>query len=375
MNTSPRDLTAPVPPAHVLVVDDVPQNLVAMEALLRAPGLRVLTASNAEQALELLLTHDVALALLDVQMPETDGFALAELMRGAQRTCHVPIIFLTAAPLDVARPFRGYEAGAVDFLLKPVDPVIIQSKVKVFVDLYEQRRQLDCKNAELEQLIQLQDTFSAVLTHDLRTPLSAIVMSAEVLTRTTSDDMVKATAGRITRSSRRMARMIEQLLDFSRIRSGGLRLQSSLQDLGALCSTVISEIQQARPDTRIDVTAEGDLRCHVDGDRVMQMLSNLVGNAVQHGLPQAPVQVVLDGREDDLLRVRVSNAGDLAQIHIDSLFQPFRSGAGGESSGLGLGLYIAHEFAVRHGGGLRGWSEDGQVHFELTLPRQETPAC
>jgi PAS domain S-box-containing protein len=129
-------------PVKVLAVDDVAENLLALDALLKDQGVELLTARSGMEALELLLVHDVALALLDVQMPGMDGFELAELMRGTERTRRVPIIFLTAVATDERRKFRGYEAGAVDYLLKPVDPQIVRNKVAIFVELYAQRREL-----------------------------------------------------------------------------------------------------------------------------------------------------------------------------------------------------------------------------------------
>lgn len=132
----------PPEPVKILAVDDVPENLVALEALLRRGDVELLQARSATEALELLLVHDVALALLDVQMPGMDGFELAELMRGTERTRRVPIIFLTAVATDERRTFRGYEAGAVDYLFKPVDPHIVRSKVDIFVELFRQRREL-----------------------------------------------------------------------------------------------------------------------------------------------------------------------------------------------------------------------------------------
>ncbi|WP_066723130.1 response regulator [Sphingomonas pituitosa] len=129
-------------PVKVLAVDDVPENLIALEALLAQDGLELLTAASGMEALELLLVHDVALALLDVQMPGMDGFELAELMRGTERTRRVPIIFLTAVATDERRRFRGYETGAVDYLLKPVDPQIVRNKVEIFVELARQRQEI-----------------------------------------------------------------------------------------------------------------------------------------------------------------------------------------------------------------------------------------
>ncbi|HTG37177.1 response regulator [Sphingomonas sp.] len=129
-------------PVTILAVDDVEENLTALEALLGSDEVVIKKARSGMEALELLLVEDVALALLDVQMPGMDGFELAELMRGTERTRRVPIIFLTAVATDERRTFRGYETGAIDYLLKPVDTQIVRSKVAVFVELFRQRREL-----------------------------------------------------------------------------------------------------------------------------------------------------------------------------------------------------------------------------------------
>jgi phosphoserine phosphatase RsbU/P len=136
-------------PVTFLLVDDLEENLLALEALLRREGVRLLKARSGREALEALLVHEVALALIDVQMPEMDGFELAELIRGSERTCQVPIIFVTAAGGEPQRRFRGYEAGAVDFLYKPIEPHVLQSKANVFFELSAQRQQLA---AQVKQL-------------------------------------------------------------------------------------------------------------------------------------------------------------------------------------------------------------------------------
>jgi two-component system cell cycle response regulator len=150
-------------PAKVLVVDDLEDNLLTTQVLLERPGLVVLTSSSADGALDLLAQHEVALALLDVQMPRVNGFELAERMRTDDRTRSVPIIFITANRIDPTRTFQGYAAGAVDFLIKPVDTRVLESKVGVFVELYHQRRQLRERNAELERLLRINQTMSAEL--------------------------------------------------------------------------------------------------------------------------------------------------------------------------------------------------------------------
>jgi len=137
-------------PINFLIVDDLEENLLSLAALLQRDGLVFLKARSGDEALELLLKNDVALALLDVQMPGMDGFALAEFMRGSERARHIPIIFLTAGTADTQRRFRGYEAGAVDFIQKPIEADILRSKAEVFFDLYQQRRQLQVQRDALE---------------------------------------------------------------------------------------------------------------------------------------------------------------------------------------------------------------------------------
>ena len=125
-----------------LLVDDLPENLLSLEALLQRDELMLLKARSGDEALELLLQHDVALALIDVQMPGLNGFELAELMRGNERTRRVPIIFVTAGANSAERRFQGYEAGAVDFIQKPIEPDILRSKAAIFAELYRQRQMI-----------------------------------------------------------------------------------------------------------------------------------------------------------------------------------------------------------------------------------------
>jgi len=147
----------------LLLVDDLEDNLVAMEALLRDPGLRLLKARSGEAALELLLVNEVALALVDVQMPDMDGFELAELMRGSERTKHVPIVFVTAGAHDRKRLFQGYDSGAVDFLYKPIEPHILTNKAAVFVELFRQKQEL-ARESALQSAIFNSANFSSIAT-------------------------------------------------------------------------------------------------------------------------------------------------------------------------------------------------------------------
>ncbi len=359
----------------ILAVDDIEQNIIALEALIYRPGLQLLRANSGAQALELLLENDVALALVDVQMPNMDGFTLAEFMRGSPRTRHVPIIFLTATDRNSNRTFRGYEAGAVDFLYKPFDPHILRSKIEAFVQLQHQKQQLAEQLEQLTQLLRTNELFIAVLGHDLRNPLSAIMNTTEVLLRTNTDPALHSSITRIKNSSNRMSRLVKQLLDIARIRSGTLELTPKTLDLGTLCSTIIDEFELGDAPQHATLERVGDLVGYWDTDRLSQVLSNLLGNAIQHGTPEQPITVKIDGSQPNELTLRVRNAGTIpADVH-SRLFQPFSTAAHArEGSGLGLGLYIAKELVRRHHGNMDLYSNtDGQVVFSITLPRRYSP--
>lgn len=353
-------------PAKVLAVDDVRENLVALEAVLKGADVQLLCASSGEQALELLLEHDVAVALLDVQMPGMDGFELAELMRGSPRTRQIPIIFVTAAPRDLERVFRGYEAGAVDFLNKPLNADVLRSKVAVFVELHQQRRQLAEQVVQLRQALALNEAFVAVLGHDLRNPLTAVLTGAMMLERRASDESARRAAERVVRSTHRMRRLIDQLLCFARVRAGQpLPLAPVATDLREVLAHVLEEYAEADV-ARVAVDIVGEPCGTWDPDRLLQAISNLVGNALKHGAPEQPVRVRVDGARPDEVRIVVANAGAISGVQLPRIFEPFASGSGG----LGLGLYIVRTFSEAHGGHVLVSSSEAEgTRFEIRLPR------
>eukprot|EP01133_Synstelium_polycarpum_P017207 gene17207-20508_t len=363
-------VTAPI---HILVVDDIAQNLTAAEAVLAGPGIVILKAASGAEALELLLTHEVALALIDVQMPQMDGFELAELIRGSERTRSIPLIFLTAASREPSYSFRGYEAGAVDFLYKPIDVKALQSKVAVLVQLYQQKRELSAQLDELKHALHLNELFTAVLGHDLRTPLSVVMNGAMLLPMMSDHPKVVVTAQRIESSAKRMARMVDQLLDLARIRSGTMELRSSMHDYLALARAIVDEFDTAAQAAPVEVSSIGELHGQCDAGLLSQVISNLLCNAITHGEPGAPVQLALDGRAADSIELRIVNRGVIPASLLPTLFEPFQQA--GEKrrtgQGLGLGLYTANMFVKAHGGTveLSSTATQGTV-VTVRIPRQ-----
>src|SRR5450631_1532474 len=329
-------------PIKFLLVDDKTENLFALEAIIRREGLEVLLARSGSDALGLLLVHDVSLALLDVQMPVMDGFELAELMRGVERTKRVPIIFVTAGTRDPQRMFKGYESGAVDFLFKPIDPHILKSKADVFFDLARERR-------EVSQALRLNEMFVGILGHDLRNPLGALMVGAELLGREIVDEAQLRTVRRMTAAGHRMTEMIEQLLDLTRARlAGGLGLWCARKhlDLGELVQRAVDELRPTNPDREIVIEADGDCTTWGDPDRLLQLFSNLVGNAVHHGTQGGRVSLGIAGGEREIV-IRIRNGGVIPSELLPAIFEPFRGRTTGSSrpAGLGLGLFISQPIA------------------------------
>lgn len=359
-------------PVNVLVVDDTEKNLIATEALLAHPGLHIVTARSGLVALELLLEQEFALALIDVNMPEMDGFELAALMRGNTRTKSIPLIFVTAALQESGRAFRGYEAGAVDFLNKPVDPNILRSKVEVFVELYRQRKQLELNAFELKKALSVNEMYNDVLGHDLRSPLQAILNGAELIIRRPDHPNVLSTANIIKSSGLRMANMVNQLLDLARARSGDFRLHLSESDYRIVCEQIVQEYTVPGMADLIDISVGGDTTGTFDKDRVGQVFSNLIGNAVQHRIPDTMIRVRIDGTDENEIVIQVLNDGHIAGSDLDKIFEPYHSASRERqgTSGLGLGLYIVKQLVAAHHGeiGARCNDEEG-ICFEIRMPR------
>ena len=210
------------------------------------------------------------------------------------------------------------------------------------------------------------------ISHDLRTPLMSISAAATVLKRQPDTDRVAVLADRVLSSSQRMGRMIEDLLDVTRIRhAGGLALQLGRADMQSIVQRTLDEVQTSFPDRNIESVLQGDMAGVWDSERLCQVATNIVGNAIHHGAPDQPVRVAVDGTQASVVTVAVSNGGTIAPELLPHLFDPFRGRdrAPGRDQGLGLGLFIAHQVVRAHGGRIDVHSQDGTTRFVVELPR------
>ncbi|WP_165224590.1 hybrid sensor histidine kinase/response regulator [Affinirhizobium pseudoryzae] len=370
-------------PVKFLLVDDLPENLLSLEALLRREDLHLLKARSGDEALELLLHHDVALALIDVQMPGLNGFELAELMRGNERTRRIPIIFVTAGSHSPERRFQGYEAGAVDFIQKPIEPDILRSKTEVFFELYRQRQKIaeqrDTLHEQAEALRladKRKDEFLAVLAHELRNPLAALHGGLKLLLRKPDGPQAEKISGLMEGQMAHLVRLIDDLLDISRITKGKIELRRSAFDLK---TAVLAALEMAQP----AIEAKGHrLTAHIpahpvdvfaDQVRITQCIANILTNAAKYTPDGGEIEISMQERGNEVSITVQDNGLGLTPESTASIFRLFEQvddHLEHAHGGLGIGLALVKQLVELHGGTVSAASDGpGQgSRFTLTVP-------
>ncbi len=500
--------------SSILLVDDHPSNLLALEAILEPLGQRLVKASSGVEALRHLLNEDFAVILLDVQMPGLDGFETARLVRQRQRSRYTPIIFLTAHSREEADQVHGYEHGAVDYVVKPFNPDVLRWKVEVFVTLQLQQRQLQQQEAalwklerevltrqseqrfrtlvdalplfvwamlpdgaitytnrcwleyaglsprqgrswetidtllhhedlpraraawaqaqrteraieveyrlrredgvyrwflgrmlpewdeqgvlsgwvlsatdiedsrraieELRATSEAKDVFLTMAAHELRTPLQAARGFVHLARKKGGPGLepgVERALQGLARSVDRMARLVENLLDVGRLQSGDLGLETHPVDLHGLLREVAEHLQSLQENRRIEVRAPQGLMLEGDRERLDQVFTNLLSNALRYS-PEGGAIIVEAREEKGQLHITVRDHGlGIPPDKLPVIFERFGRAHGTSYGGLGLGLTIARGIVERHGG--RIWAEstgragEGST-FHVVLPRHRS---
>ena len=376
----------------ILLVDDEPRNLDALESILDEPAYNLLRAADADQALRILLEHDVAVIVLDIKMPGMSGFELAHVIKSTRKFRQVPILFLTAYLVDDTDIIAGYGAGGVDYLTKPVNPQILRHKVAAFADLFRKTRALAELNEKLEERVRertgelerseialraaaaQKDEFLAVLAHELRNPLAPLRTGLDLLLGAPTQPPPPRVLAAMNRQLDHMVRLIDDLLDISRISRGVLELKKQRVDLAAVMQAAVENVepQLANKKVMISVDIPRSVVAHVDGTRVAQIVGNLLHNSVKFTSAGCRVDVSLAARDGNAV-VRVADTGVGIPVDLlDRVFDMFvrvESGARADQ-GLGIGLALARRLAEMHGGTLvatSGGEGQGAV-FTLTLP-------
>ncbi|HEX2657471.1 MAG TPA: ATP-binding protein [Polyangia bacterium] len=342
----------------VLVVDDIEANVIAMEALLSTLDCEVVRARTGNEALRWLLKRDFAVMLLDVQMPEMDGFEVARYARDNPSTRDVPIVFVTAMHETPDNLLRGYGSGAVDVLFKPVNPHVVRSKVQIFLDLHLGRRRLrDEIEAHKATLAEL-EAFNYSVSHDLRAPLRPLDGFSASLLEDYGDKLDEKGVRHLTRireAALRMGQLIEDLLALSRVSRQDLRRQPV--DLPAIVESIVAELRAAEPTREVALVC-GPVPAAQGDPRLLRIaLENLLRNAWKftQKSPTARIEFGALPGPEPVYFVRDDGVG-FDPTFSDKLFEPFqRLHRAADFEGTGIGLAIVNRIVRRHGG--RVWAE------------------
>ncbi|HEY0828395.1 MAG TPA: ATP-binding protein [Bacilli bacterium] len=353
--------------AKVLVVDDREENLFAMEKILQTLGCEIYKAHSGNEAMSFTLRHDFALILLDVNMPEMNGFELAEILRSNKKTKLLPIIFVTAINKEDTSVYKGYETGAVDFLFKPVNTDILLSKVKVFIELDLQKKSLESVKTELEssnKALRVKSEFLAMMSHEIRTPMNGVIGITDLLLELKLEPEQRKYAEIIRNSSNALMSLINNILDYSKIESGKMELEQEPFELLSLVQETFELFTAAALERGLNMEYHIDEKLPqlVAGDvtRLRQVLINLIGNAVKFtksgGIYVTINQVSLQGDSLEIEFVIKDSGIGIPPLKMADLFKPFSqldSSMARKYGGTGLGLAICKTLVELMGGTIR----------------------
>jgi signal transduction histidine kinase len=372
----------------ILLVDDKPENLQALTALINSPKLHILTAQSGEEALSLLIDHKFAVALIDVQMPGMSGFELARLIRGRRNFRDLPIIFVTAGEHNQKEVFEGYEKGAVDFLHKPLDPHVVRSKINVFVELDLSRKTLRKRLAELaklkeeaEQANRFKSRFLANVSHEIRTPLSAIIGLTELANNQQIEELERSQyLQTIIENGHHLQTLINDILDLSKIESGNLRIEKTQTQVDKVLAEVenifISKARSKNIGLTVQQASSLPQLITTDPVKLKQILVNIVGNAVkftESGMVEihAGLATIRESPQTPQLEIRVKDSGcGIPDDMLEKIFHPFQQGDSSNSrnyGGTGLGLSISRSLCRVLGGDLISRNRDDRNGAEFII--------
>lgn len=404
----------------LLLVDDRPENLVALQAILEPLGQTLILAHSGEEALKCVLQHEFACILLDVQMPEMNGFDAAQIIKSREKSRYIPIIFLSAINKEDSYVFKGYSMGAVDYVFKPFNPDVLRSKVAVFVDLYlkqqqlmeqaelladsqrremelehraelleteaksaaqlaELNKQLQDRQKALEQAMGVRNRFYASMSHELRTPINAVIGYSTLMIDNIYgplNEKQREGLQRTLRAARHLLELVNDVLDLSKIEAGKIELSMQEVNIASLIEDLFVTVRPLADEHGSKLSfeqPEQPISIVTDPRRVRQILLNLLSNAIKFGLQQ-PITVECSRKPDGGVSISVVDHGEgIAEEDQPRIFEEFVQVSPTQQLGTGLGLPISRRLATLLDGSLDVESKAGVgSRFTLNLPVEGT---
>jgi len=405
----------------LLLVDDRPENLLALQAILEPLGQLLISAHSGEEALKAVLQHEFACILLDVQMPEMNGFDAAQIIKSREKSRYIPIIFLSAINKEDSYVFKGYSMGAVDYVFKPFNPEVLRSKVAVFVDLYlkqqqimeqaelladserrelelqhraelleaeaksaaqlsELNRQLKDRQRELEQAMGVRNRFYASMSHELRTPINAVIGYSTLLIDNIYgplNEKQREGLQRTLRAARHLLELVNDVLDLSKIEAGKIELALQPVNIPGLIEDLFVTVRPLADEYGTQLSFEKpaeSLSVVTDPRRVRQILLNLLSNAIKFGR-QKPIRVECSQDSGRGVSIAVIDQGEgITREDQSRIFEEFVQVSPTQQLGTGLGLPISRRLATLLDGKLEVTSTPGAGSvFTLRLPAEAEP--
>jgi len=371
----------------ILLVDDTPENLISLKNVLEKHGFEVDTANSGEEALKKVLKNSYVLIILDVQMPEMDGFEVAEVISGYSKAKETAIIFLSAANTEFRFIAKGYSSGGLDYITKPVDINILLLKIKTFYRIYEQSRKLnEIQTALLEEIEyrkqaeQKKDEFISIASHELKTPLTSVKGYIQLLERGLNKgdiDQVKSHLSKAQIQLEKLNGLIADLLDISKIESGKLKFNKQYFDIDPLLENIIEVMHQSNPDFKIVKNGSVNAKIFADEMRIEQVVVNFLTNAIKYSPDTTQAEMKVELRNNELyLGVKDYGVG-MKPEQVQLVFEKFYrvEETSHRFQGLGIGLYISSEIIKRHGGQINVNSVYGEgSEFYFTIPIEQLSA-
>jgi signal transduction histidine kinase len=368
---------------NILIVDDRPENIIALEALLRRDDVNIISTTLPNEALRMSWEMDIAIALVDVQMPEMDGFELVEILKSNPRTKDILVIFVTAISTDTKYTVKGLNTGAIDYLYKPLNPYVTSAKVDSFIQLVRFQRDITRKNKELEAIQKslilakeqaeqdkkFKSNFLANMSHEIRTPINGIIGLTYLLEKTPLNDTQKEMIALLEISSNSLLGVINDILDLSKIEAGKFKINRGETNLANTCNAVVNLLKIRAKEKNLELIAEfdKDLPAWIMADslRLNQILMNLIGNAIKftsEGKVSLKVEI-LDRKGNNVqLKFSIIDTGiGISKANISKIFEDFEQADDSTASkfgGTGLGLSIVKNLAQLKGAVLEVFSEE-----------------